>query len=162
MKKSLVIAVLLFSPGLCANAQVRSAGESAAVQQRLTIFFVALSELNIDKMKSCAATDMVLLENGAVWNIDSLINAITPLKNGHFERVNNLRFLQTAIAGNTAWVAYYNTADMRINGQSVNYQWVESAVLVKEGKEWKIKLLHSTTLKPKAEQSSSKTQPPYL
>jgi len=40
---------------------------------------------------------------------------------------------------------------MLINGIEVHRKWLESAVLVKEGKVWKVNLLHSTTLKTKKE-----------
>ena len=90
------------------------------------------------------------MEDGAVWNMDTLTNKLSPLKTISFSRTNHLDFIQTEVKGTTAWVAYNNTADMNVKGQKRNVRWLESAVLVKEGKEWKVQLLHSTTLKPKS------------
>ncbi len=67
-----------------------------------------------------------------------------------FKRTNNLNFIKTEVKGNTAWVYYNNTAEMTINGKQRNANWLESAVLVKKDKDWKVKLLHSTTVQPKA------------
>jgi hypothetical protein len=36
-----------------------------------------------------------------------------------------------------------------MNGQKIEYYWLESAVLIKEGNEWKVKMLHSTRISPK-------------
>jgi len=72
---------------------------------------------------------------------------VNQLKGASFSRTNHLDFMQTEIKGNTAWSIYYNSADMIIDGLEVHREWLESAVLLKEGKVWKVKLLHSTTLK---------------
>ncbi len=93
----------------------------------------------------------MLLEDGAVWNTDTLISKVNQLKALDFSRTNRLNFIRTEVKGNTAWIAYHNAADITINGQKMTMQWLESAVLIKEGKEWKIKVLHSTVIKPKTE-----------
>ena len=96
--------------------------------------------------KKYCTIDFLLLEDGDVWNMDTLANKLSPFKAVSFSRTNHLDFIRTQVKGNIAWVAYSNSADMVINGQKMNVQWLESAVLVKEGNEWKIQLLHSTPL----------------
>ena len=120
------------------------------VNQTITKFFDAIAALDTKMMKEYTTKDFLLLEDGGVWNMDTLTNKLSPLKTISFSRTNHLDFIQTEVKGTTAWVAYNNTADMTVNGQKRNVRWLESAVLVKEGKEWKVQLLHSTTLKPKS------------
>jgi ketosteroid isomerase-like protein len=52
------------------------------------------------------------------------------------------------VDGNAAWGSYYNEATIRVaDGTVRNVQWLESAVLIKQGNDWKIKLLHSTRIR---------------
>lgn len=143
--KRLLIAILLLA-SLGATAQNT---EQAKVNQSLVRLFDALAALDMKTIKEFSTTDLTILESGVVWNLDTLARKIVQLKGASFSRTNHLDFLQTEIKASTAWAVYYNTADMTINGLEVHAKWLESAILVKESKAWKVKLLHSTTLKPK-------------
>ena len=56
--------------------------------------------------------------------------------------------METEQKGDMAWVSYHNTADLSVQTKKMKVQWLESAVLIKEGQHWKIRLLHSTEIKP--------------
>ena len=117
-------------------------------QQAITFFFDGLSELNDNKIRQHVTTDFLLLENGHVWNTDSLINAMGRRKGMDFKRINTFRYIRTEEKARTAILAYHNRADITLNGNPIVVEWLESAQLVKEGNSWKIKLLHSTRLPP--------------
>ncbi|WP_121356940.1 nuclear transport factor 2 family protein [Flavisolibacter nicotianae] len=151
MRKSFLFALLFFAASFCLKAQPQKTGEQAQVNQAVNNFFDGIAALDAKTMKQYTTKDFLLLEDGAVWNMDTLANKLNPLKTMNFSRTNHLDFIQTEVEGSIAWVAYNNTADMSVNGQKMNVRWLESAVLVKEGKDWKIKMLHSTPLKPKAQ-----------
>ncbi len=135
---------ILFIGSLHASGQN---AEQTKVNQSLVKLFDALAALDIDGIKAFSAKDLMVLESGVVWNLDTLAQKVDNLKGTSFSRTNHLDFIRTEINGNSAWVAYYNTADMIVNGEEIHKKWLESALLVKEDKTWKIKLLHSTTLK---------------
>ena len=107
-------------------------------------FFDGLSQLSESKMKDYITTDFVLLENGAVWTIDTLFLKIRPLKNLNFKRVNSFSFISSQQKGDVAWVSYDNSAHYTMNDRQQTRKWLESAVLVKQAGKWKIQLLHST------------------
>ena len=150
MRKLLLLMLFFVASSRCINAQTPKSNEQTMVNQTITKFFDAIAALDTKMMKQYTTKDFLLLEDGAVWNMDTLTNKLSPLKTISFSRTNHLDFIQTEVKGTTAWVAYNNTADMTVNGQKRNVRWLESAVLLKEGKEWKVQLLHSTTLKPKS------------
>lgn len=135
----------------CLNAQPQNDNERARVNQSVTKLFEGIAALDTKMIKQYSTKDFLLLEDGAVWNMDTLTSKLNQLKGLSFSRINHLDFIQTEVEGNAAWVAYNNAADMIVNGQRMNVQWLESAFLVKQGKDWKIKLLHSTMLKPKTQ-----------
>ena len=135
----------------CLRAQTQNNSEKTKVNQTVTTLFDGIAALDTKMMKQSSTDDFLLLEDGAVWNMDTLIGKLTRLKGRSFSRINHLNFIETEITGNSAWVAYHNAADIVIDGKTRNVKWLESAFLVRQGKDWRIRLLHSTVLKPKAQ-----------
>lgn len=146
MVNKLFTALLFFS--ISVHAQT---GEQVKVNQSLTKLFDALAALDMNGIKEFSTKDLTILESGAIWNLDTLSRKVEQLRAVNFSRTNHLEFVQTELKGNIAWSVYYNSADMIIDGIEVHRKWLESAMLVKEGKVWKVKLLHSTTLRTKKE-----------
>ena len=133
--------------GFCTQAQ--NVPEQTSVQQAVIKLFDGIATLDEPMIRQQVTTDFLLLEDGAVWTTDTLMTKLNPLKAVRFSRVNHLDFIQTDVKGNTAWVAYHNTADMTINEAKRAANWLESAFLVKQAGVWKIQFLHSTVVKPK-------------
>jgi len=148
MKKLLFVAVI----SLISICNVRSQGKltekQQLVQKVIIDMFQALSDRDTDKLKSNCTPDIVVLENGIVWNLDTLTQknnqnkAITD-----FNRINTIDFIDTKVRNNMAWTTYNNQAEVTKNGQHSLIKWIETAVLIKEGKIWKIEVLHSTLIK---------------
>lgn len=134
--------LILITIGLHVAAQQKN-----EIQAPVIRLFDGMSAMDNEAIKAELSTDFTLLENGKVWNTDSLTAAINKGKGMDIKRVNKFEFLKTEEAGNTAWVSYYNTAELEFKGKQIIVRWLESAVLVKEQRKWKIKLLHSTELK---------------
>lgn len=123
--------------------------EQDKVNNTIVALFDGFAELNIEKVVQNSAPDIIILEHGEVWTRDSIRQKMAFFKSLNPTRVNSLKFLKTEITGNDAWVIYDNRALITINGQKYEYIWLESAVLVRLGNNWKVKMLHSTRLAPK-------------
>jgi hypothetical protein len=152
MKKLIFIMTLLVSAfNLPAQTPVSSnfTAEELKVNATVVKFFDALTELDLVKLKLQVTKDFMLLEEGEIWNTDSLSNYFEPMKKLNITRVNKFSFVKTTVTDQTAWTAYFNRADMKRGEKKMSKDWLESAVLVKEDGIWKISLLHSTTIKPK-------------
>jgi rhodanese-related sulfurtransferase len=126
--------------------QILELVEKDSIEASISKFFDGLSEINADKLKAYTTADFMVLESGEVWNMDTLVNKISPLKNSGIQRLNKFEFIRTEQKGNIAWVSYHNTANFSLNDRKRSVHWLESAVLIKENGRWKIKLLHSTTV----------------
>jgi SnoaL-like domain len=129
-------------------AQAQLTKSQQEVQQTGIKMSGALSSLDSVSLKVYCTADIALFENGSVWNADTLImKAITLNTATDFKRINTIDFINTAVNKNTAWATYNLHSVITRNGKHATVQWMETVVLVKEKKRWRIKVLHSTLIK---------------
>ena len=147
MKKiSLLLIALSSSAMLMAQEQLST--NQQAVQQTVIKMFDALSNRDSVSLKLYCTADITLYEYGQVWNIDTLIlKAITLNQSADFKRTNSFDFINITTDKTTAWVTYYLNSAITRDGKQATAQWLETVVLVKERKQWKVKNLHSTLIK---------------
>jgi hypothetical protein len=106
-----------------------------------------LNSKNIDKYYTA---DFLLLENGEVWNNDSISNYLdnAALKKPIPNRVNSIEFIEVKILKGLAWVAYKNQAVFTLENKIIRKaQWLESATAILTQNGWKLEMLHSTRTK---------------
>ncbi len=130
-------------------AQQIATNEDQKIKDVIIQLFDGIAQLDIAKIAKQTTPDFMLLENGAIWNNDTLVKKITWSKNNYksFSRVNRIDFIRTEIRGNTAWTSFYNQADIKMDSTARSVRWLESAVLIRENNEWKVQQFHSTILK---------------
>jgi ketosteroid isomerase-like protein len=87
----------------------------------------------------------LVLEAGDDWNMDNLIEVINP---SEYVRKNYFNVLKIKTSGDMAWVSYWNKATFTKGEKIDTAVWLESAVLIRNGNDWKIEMLHSTKIKP--------------
>ena len=130
------------------QAQQPLTKDQQEVQQTVIKFFDSLSNRDSVNLKNYCTADITLFENGSTWNSDTLIlKAITLNTATDFKRTNKIDFINTTVNKNTAWATYNLHSEITRNGKQATVQWMETVVAVKEGKKWKIKVLHSTLIK---------------
>jgi hypothetical protein len=146
MKKILLL-LITFSISTMLMAQEQLSTSQQKVQQTVINMFEALSKRDSINLKASCTADITLYEYGQVWNIDTLIlKAITQNKATDFKRTNSFDFINTTADKNTAWVTYHLNSAITRDGKQSIVQWLETVVLVKERKQWKVKHLHSTLI----------------
>jgi len=145
--KITVLLFLLFLTSTTLLAQKQT--EQQQVQQALLLVFEAFSEGSVAKMEQALTPDVKILETGEVWTLDTVRSYFARPRPADFKRINTLDFFQTEVEGKMAFVSYHNTAAIHANGKDRMVKWLESAVLVKQGKSWRVKMLHSTRLETK-------------
>lgn len=154
MKKGLILLLIIVSSGqlyaqlVPSKRQDNSTANEYAVQQTIIKFFDALSNRDSISLKNYSTADITLYEYGQVWNMDTLIlKAITLNQSTNFKRTNSFEFINTTVDKKTAWVTYRLQSVMLKDGKQATVQWLETVVLVRERKQWKVKHLHSTLIK---------------
>ena len=147
MKKTIISLIFfLFSTLLYAQKQLSKTEQS--VQQTVVKLFEALSNRDSVSLKNYSTADITLYEYGQAWNIDTLImKAVTLNQAADFKRINTFDFINTTTDKTTAWVTYRLQSAITRDGKQSTVQWLETVVLAKEKKQWKVKHLHSTLIK---------------
>ena len=147
MKKiSLLLPAILWIVSL--QAQQSPIKNQEVVQQTVVKLFEALSNRDSVSLKGYSTADITLYEYGQVWNMDTLIlRAITQNKSADFKRTNSFEFINTTVDKTMALATYRLQSVIFRDGKQATVQWLETVVLVKEKKQWKVKHLHSTLIK---------------
>ena len=146
--KKITLLIIAISLSAFSYAQQQWTKEQQEVQQTVIQLFEALSNRDSVSLKNNCAPDIVLFENGSIWNADSLIlKAITLNTATDFKRINTIDFIDTKVNGNTAWETYNLHSEITRNGKRANVHWMETVILIKQKQRWKIKVLHSTLIK---------------
>ncbi len=147
MKKiTLLLTTILLTTLL--GAQEPLSKSQQEVQQTVIQLFDALSNRDSVSLKNYCTADITLLENGSIWNLDILIRkAITLIQSKDFKRVNTIDFINITVDRNRAWATYNLHSEITRDAKQATVQWMETVVLIREKKTWKIILLHSTLIK---------------
>jgi hypothetical protein len=142
MKPSLLI--ILFFSFFNLTAQTKRLTQKEKAEQTAVEFFEGLSHSDFVKIKKYSTSDIKIIENGQVWNIDTLARFTSVKRPDDYKRINTLQFIETVVKGKIAWTSYYNQAEVFSKGKTSVRKWMESIVFVKEDGLWKIRLMHST------------------
>lgn len=107
------------------------------------------SGLDSEKIDKYYTKDFLLLENGEVWNNDSIAKYLDKaiLRKPNPKRINSIEIIEIKIAGKMAWVAYHNYATFSIDDKITRKaHWLESATAVLTENGWRLEMLHSTRI----------------
>jgi len=114
-----------------------------AVKDVYSIFSVSLDK---QKYRSLLTEDYLLLENGELLDIEGDI-ALMPAPESGYKRTDAFDFRLVQVHGGTAYAVYFlksEITDKKVGTR--NREWLESAILRRAGKGWRMALLHSTRI----------------
>lgn len=115
------------------------------VQQTVKKLFDALSARDAAALRDQCTAVVRFNEYGEAWTLDTLINrTITRNIAADFKRTNTIDFISTTIQDEVAWATYNLHSSVTRNGKNSEVYWMETVILVREEKKWKITVLHST------------------
>jgi ketosteroid isomerase-like protein len=130
------------------HAQQLFPKQEQEIQHTVVNMFQALSNRDSIALKYYCSPDVTLYEYGQIWNIDTLIKkAIAMNQSADFERTNTFEFINTASDKTNAWVTYRLNSVITKDANKTTIQWLETVVLTRQNRQWKIKHLHSTMIK---------------
>ena len=152
--KSLFSFLLIFSLSLL-SAQTTEEKELHKIVENF--FEDVFTKLDETKIPQYVSHEVILFENGEIFNLDSLYTYLKERKEmfnseenkmHKFDRINQFEFLDTKIEKETALVTYRNHARFTMNGTEIaKMNWLESINFKRTPDGWRIYFLHSTEIK---------------
>jgi hypothetical protein len=150
MKKlSTVILMVCFTTMSFGQSSIE-ADKSQIKELIINSFDEIWSELNSKNIDQYYTKDFLLLENGEVWNNDSIANYLDNaiLLKPNPIRTNTIEIIEMKVANGMAWVAYHNYATFSTGNEIIRKaHWLESATAILTEHGWKLEMLHSTRIK---------------
>ncbi|HOD10586.1 MAG TPA: hypothetical protein PKH91_07565, partial [Flavobacterium sp.] len=150
MKRLNAIFLMLFFTTL-SFGQVQNETDKTLIENLIIKSFDEIwSKLNSKNIDQYYTKDFLLLENGEVWNNDSIANYLDNaiLKKPNPKRINTIKIIEIKVANKMAWVAYHNYATFTIDNKIIRKaHWLESATAILTENGWKLEMLHSSPIK---------------
>lgn len=127
--------------------RVSAADDDTAVKQTIkdvySIFSVSLDK---QKYRALLTDDYLLLENGELLDIEGDI-ALMPAPESGYKRTDSFDFRSVKVHGDTAYAVYFLKSEITDNKNGPrNREWLESAILRRAKRGWRVALLHSTRI----------------
>jgi len=144
--KKLFFLLLFFGTSLVSLAQQKALSDAVQIQNLIQESFdVLFSTYDLDKIDKYYTSDIKILENGEIWDLEIIKGILENAKKRNSgQRVNKLEFIETHVDQNMGYTIYHNFATFSSNGEKVReIHWIESVVAVKTSDGWRIKNLHS-------------------
>ncbi|WP_394176535.1 hypothetical protein [Thalassotalea litorea] len=136
----LLVTTWLFSP----FAQATANNDFPTAFQPVIDIFTGLSEGDKEKVKRSVAPDFILLEQGEVWDTDMLLSIVK----GPIPRINAYHIISSDIREDLALFNYWTQSNIGKGNNPNVLTWLESVVVVKTNKGWKLQQFHSTRVLP--------------
>jgi ketosteroid isomerase-like protein len=146
MKKLLNLLIANLLIGLLILSGCQSGNDTDSAEAAFRSFFETAENKDYEGMRNHCTPDFIVFEDGIIWTIEDWIDFLRPLE-GKASIKYDFRDLKKTRDGNTVWLTYNNVADAEIEGAPVQFNWLESAVLKRRNREWKLAFLHSTASK---------------
>jgi ketosteroid isomerase-like protein len=118
--------------------------EQAQIVETINKLFEALREDDAAKFDSVVSPDFYSFDGGARFNGEGILELIKKLHAAGKRYEWSVTEPDVHMNGDTAWVTYINKGSITDSSGTKSQQWLESAILQKQGSAWKILFVHST------------------
>jgi len=139
-------ALFLAALGLAAPVQAGDSaeGDRARVVESLRSMYAALATDDAAAFHAVTAPGFHAFEGGKRFTGDALLELIKAAHAAGKVFVWTITEPEVAVEGNVAWISYVNKGSLQDASGPHDLQWLESAVLRREGHAWRIVFFHST------------------
>lgn len=150
MKKLITLIFMICFTTLSFGQNLTKTDKSKIEQLIIESFDEIWSKLDSKNIDKYYTKDFLLLENGEIWNNDSIANYLdkASIQKPIPKRVNSIKVIEIKILNKMAWIAYKNQASFSFDDKTIKkVYWLESATAILTKNGWKLEMLHSTGTK---------------
>lgn len=130
--------------GFLQSGPAFASNEELAVQEAIRENYATYSGYDEPRYRATTTDDFLLLEQGELIDREGDV-ANMPKPGTGFKRTDQFEFNTVRIIGDVAYAVYVLKSDITDDARGTRIrEWLESAILRREGSRWKMALLHST------------------
>ncbi len=147
---TLLLALALAACGQGAPDDAASSAPEGAeenVEATVHAFFDAISGYDYDALRDHVTSDFELVEDTLVLDLQGFIDFIEPYEDRGATITYELSNFNTEVRGTVGWTRYRNEGVLRTGEDEIRLEWLESAVLLRVGSEWRIDRLQSSPVR---------------
>lgn len=152
MQRKLWVLVCVFvTVGMCRAASAEAckadAKDEAAVVQTMRTMYAAATVDDYAKLHTVVAPGFYAFDGGVRYeSMDGLMDSVKAYQDKGVKFVWSVTKPQVTVECGRAWITYVNEGSIQMPGASAPtpQQWLESAILKKQGGVWKLVFFHST------------------
>jgi len=141
MKHILLVFLILVS--LNGHSQIK---DSIAIVNLIIDDYKTMGTWNLKKHVENTTENYLLIEKGEVLNLKMESDYYKTNAQRIIDRKNYFDFKYVRINGNNAYAVYNLKSEILEKGILKTYTWIESVILKKVNRKWKIELIHSTPI----------------
>lgn len=133
-------------PAIQAQRCSARADDDAAVVQTIRTMFDAATTDDVKKFDSLTAPGFYMYDDGERFEGDAIMKLISAQHAKGAKYVWTVTQPDVHVHCDEAWIAYVNDGSIQPspNASATPMKWLESAILRREGGEWKVVFFHST------------------
>jgi hypothetical protein len=126
---------------------ISAADEASAVKQVVEdVYSVYYRNRDKQKYRTLLTEDYLLLEHGEIQDVERDL-ALMPAPGSDYKRTDAFDFRSVKIDRDIAYVVYFLKSEITDKEKGPHGgEWLESAILRRYGKRWRMALLHSTLI----------------
>lgn len=147
-QKNIVLTFILLFVSYVSFAQNQKEADILSLKKLVEDSFQDIfTEFKSEKIADYYTDDFLLIENGEIWNTDSVRNYLAKarLRTPKPTRENKFDFFKMEIMDDVAWVSYHNYATFTTeNSPPRMIHWMETVIAIRTEEGWRIKLLHNS------------------
>jgi ketosteroid isomerase-like protein len=138
---------LVFSPALVSAAPSASNDQTEVVETLRNLFTAAIAE-DSPRFHALLTPDFYCFDGGRRYDVESLYNLVLTLHKAGNVYAWSVNDPEVHISGHLAWITYVNRGSITNASGTQQLSWLESAILVKDSGNWRIRFFHSTRVPP--------------
>jgi ketosteroid isomerase-like protein len=142
---AIVAVIALVNCARASDSRPTPAEDEAAVKQTLIDWYAAYSGSDEAHYRSFVAEEYVLLENGTIMGLDDDVKLMRN-RPGGYGRKDAFDFGSVRLHGDLAYTTYFLQSEIVDDKQVRQRKWLESAILRRIDRRWRVALLHSTRI----------------
>jgi hypothetical protein len=154
MKHTSLLAIALSSFLFSCQSRIDPAVENPKIEKTIQQLFNTISEFDYDGIRARCTSEFSIFDMGLDLDLDGFIELIQGFE-GKGSISYKLENFKIKISDDVSWVTLTNHTSAKMGDQEIEYNWLESAVLVKNDDVWKIDFYHSTEIKKQDEDMST-------